>query len=175
MLRIEVKKYASHAKHIPREFVYGLGMAKKRDLPAGTLATNLKRLMTLANNMSARKLSGLSGVSDRYIGMILNRDHQPTVEIAEALAKPFGLTGWQLIMPNLDIDLAKSGKLTELIHKYQTSSKQTRALFDFLVAQEAANDEGPQDDPPPTKIPHRSNSSTVMDAGEKKGVRRGKK
>lgn len=136
MLRACVKQHISHAKHAPREQGYVLCMAKKRPLPARTLADNLNKLMVLTG-WSNRHLAELSGVSDRYIGMIRKNEFKATIDIAEALAKPFGLTGWQIIMPDVDADLARSGRLAKLIKNYQKAGNSARDYIDTVAERES--------------------------------------
>lgn len=135
MLRNQVKKHISCAKHAPRGRPYDGDVTKKRQPPAKTLAENLNKLMA-ATGWSNRHLAQLAGVSDRYIGMIRKSEYKATVEIAEALAKPFGLTAWQLIMPNLDAELARNGALEALIQNYQASSQQAREYIDSVAERE---------------------------------------
>ena len=111
-------------------------MAKKRQLPADTLADNLTRLMAKFG-YSNRKLGELSGISDRYIGMIRNGDNKATVDVADALAKPFGLTGWQLIIPGLDIEAAANGRIDKLVRNYQKAPPASRDYIDGIAARDA--------------------------------------
>jgi transcriptional regulator with XRE-family HTH domain len=101
-----------------------------------TLVTNLRALMK-ATKMTKQVLHQKSRVSERMIGYILAHERKPTVEIAEALASAFGLTGWQLIMPDLPIEIAKSGKLDELIHNYSLSSESGREYINRVAEQES--------------------------------------
>jgi len=64
------------------------------------LIENLESLIK-KTGWSNREIARRSGgsFSDRAIGKILNRENSASVEMADNIAKVFGLTGWQLIMP----------------------------------------------------------------------------
>ena len=79
-----------------------------------TVVANLRALMRTVK-ITKQALAQKSGVSERMIGYILAGERKPTVEIAEMLAKPFGIKGWQLTMPGLPVDLVESGKIEKLI------------------------------------------------------------
>lgn len=173
MLRTQVKKHPSHAKHGSHVLTYVLAMAKKRVPPARMLAENLKRLLA-EEGWSNRTLAAKSGVSDRFIGMLLKGESQATVDVAEALAKAFGLTGWQLIMANLDISAARKGNLARVIEKYQASEGTEREMFDLLAKQPADND-GDVTEPPPHP-PNRLDAVKATGGSRAtKGAGRGKK
>lgn len=88
-------------------------------------------------NMDKDKLAAKSGVSKRMIGYIFSKERKPTVELAEALASAFDLSGWQIIMPGLQADLMKSGKIDKLIHFYTASSDAGRDYIDRVAEHEA--------------------------------------
>ena len=136
MLRDNVKKHTSLPKHVSRAPPYRERMKKKRPRTEETLVVNLNQLME-ATGWSNRELGKRAKVSDRYIGMIRRGEHKPTNDIAEALAKPFGLTGWQLILPGLRADLAKSGALERLIKNYQNANADARQYIDSVAEREA--------------------------------------
>lgn len=87
--------------------------------------------------MKKPELAKKSGVSERMIGYLLAKERTPTIEVADALAKPFDLTGWQLLIPGLHIDLAKAGKLEQLVHNYSSASDKGREYIDRVSEQEA--------------------------------------
>ncbi len=83
---------------------------KTRPKASKTLVANLRALMR-ATGMKRTLLVKKSGVSERMIGYILAEERTPTLDIAEALAKAFGLRGWQMIVPGLPVALAKNGRI----------------------------------------------------------------
>lgn len=109
---------------------------KNRPKTADTLVTNLKALIR-ETEMTIPALAEKSGVSARMIGYLLAGERTPTIEVADALAKPFDLTGWQLLIPGLRIDLAKAGKLEQLVHNYSSASDEGRKYIDRVSEQEA--------------------------------------
>lgn len=111
---------------------YGGGM-KRRPNTRETLVTNLRALMTAAK-IGKDNRAKKSGVSERMIGYILSKQKTPTIDVAESLAKPFGLTGWQLLMPNLPVELAKDGRLEKLIDNFANASD-TAQQYIFQVAE----------------------------------------
>lgn len=109
---------------------------KTRQNTCDTLIANLRALMK-AGGMKLPGLAIKSGVSLRMINYILSKERKPTVEIAEALARAFNLKGWQLIIPDLPVDLARSGKLNTLVKNYTHSSEAGREYIDRVAEQEA--------------------------------------
>lgn len=110
-------------------------MAKRLN-PADTLVQNLKALLE-AVGMKKAELARQSGVSLRQINYILSRERTPSVEVADDLARPFKLLGWHLLMPGLQADLAKSGKLKKLMDNYAHSSNEGRSYIDRVAEREA--------------------------------------
>lgn len=92
--------------------------------------------MVAADNMTQRELAGLSGVSQTQIGNIIRGANSPSVEIAEALAKPFGLTGWQLICPHIPDNYKHGESLNKLIVAYILASDEVRRYIDMVVERE---------------------------------------
>lgn len=87
--------------------------------------------------MKKAELANKSGVSERMIGYILAKEKAPTVEVADALAKAFDLPGWMLLLPDLSVRIAKTGKLQTLVTKYTQSSDAGREYIDRVAEQEA--------------------------------------
>jgi transcriptional regulator with XRE-family HTH domain len=110
-----------------------------KNLPAETLIQNLTMLLN-KTNMSVAELSRRSGVTGRMIHYILNRDRQASVEVAGKLASAFGLTGWQMIMPSLPYDLAKTGQLDKLIDAYAHCDTVTQNYLNSVMQREATYD-----------------------------------
>lgn len=109
---------------------------KTRPNTNDTLVANLRALMK-ASGMKKPELSQKSGVSERMIGYVLSGERKPTVELAEALAGAFHLKGWHLIINNLPVTLADSGKLDKLVQNYALSSENGRNFIDRVAEQEA--------------------------------------
>lgn len=92
--------------------------------------------MVAADNMTQRELATLSGVSQTQIGNIIRGANSPSVEIAEALAKPFDLTGWQLICPQIPANYKQGESLNKLIVAYVLASDDLRRYIDMIVERE---------------------------------------
>lgn len=82
-------------------------------------------------------LAKKSGVSKRMIQYLLKCEKTATIDLIDALAQPFGLTGWQLIMPNLSEDLLKDGTLERLVENFSRSSTEGRDYISRVAEQEA--------------------------------------
>jgi len=83
------------------------------------------------------ELSKKSGVSPRMIAYILSKERAPSIEVTDALASAFGLTGWQIIMPNLSVEAIRNGKLEKLINDYSRSSDSGKELIETIADHEA--------------------------------------
>ena len=103
-----------------------------------SFVNNLRHLMRI-KEMSQAELARQSGVSQKTISNILNPEveQSPSIETAEKLAKPFGLEGWHLIMPNLPEDLLTSPSLEKLLNSYISSSVAGREMIDRVAQREA--------------------------------------
>lgn len=100
-----------------------------------TLAINLRMLMD-AYGVSKQDLAIKSGISERMIGYILACERKATIQTADDLAKAFKLTGWQLIMPNLNVDPNKNNRLEQLIENYSNASSEARDYIDKVAERE---------------------------------------
>ena len=87
--------------------------------------SNLKYLLLLTG-ITKKELADKSHVSARYIDYILNYQKYPSIEIAENIAKGFGLEGWHMILPSLNYELGKNGKLNSLLKEFSESTKVTQ-------------------------------------------------
>jgi transcriptional regulator with XRE-family HTH domain len=116
-------------------------MGFMRPLPKDSLVTNLRMLLA-KTGMSVGELASKSGVSKRMIDYILAGERKATIPTAEKLAEPFGLSGWQLIMPNLPYELARNGKLDRLIDSYEHSNDATRGYVDSVLERERKEGNG---------------------------------
>ena len=102
-----------------------------------TLAANVQALMN-ATGTSQEALANKSGVSKRMIAYVLKKERKATVEVVESLGKAFNLASWQMLIPNLQTELAKSGKLADLVKNYSNSSEDARIYIDQVAAREAS-------------------------------------
>lgn len=110
-------------------------MSATRPSTVSTLATNLRELMR-ETGMSARAVSSKSGVSLRMINYILIGERKATLDVADRIAAVFGINGWQIIKPELKIDLARSGRLSKLVEHYESASEEGRQYLDRVAERE---------------------------------------
>lgn len=109
-------------------------MAKTAD----QLAANLAFLMSLFDYKPA-KLAKLSGVSPRMIAYILSGERVPTVDTAEQLARPFGLNGWQLLIPTLPDDIEQLKTIGTIVSNYVDASNEGKSLISMIAERESAH------------------------------------
>lgn len=130
---------------------YGAPLFGRADVPCRTVmfaeldnpvrtqqivVSNLRALMA-ETKMSIEELARRSGVSERMIAYIMAHERKPTLDTAESLAKAFGLAGWQLLVPDLPVHLAKTGKLEQLLRNYSRASEKGREYIDHVAEHEA--------------------------------------
>jgi transcriptional regulator with XRE-family HTH domain len=114
---------------------YPLVMTKARPSTKEILALNLKRLMGM-RKWTQVKMAQESGVSQTHISAILRGDSSCTVETADALAKPFNLTGWHLLIARLPDNLVSSPSLNRLVEAYIDATEDGREFLDAAVDRE---------------------------------------
>ena len=83
------------------------------------------------------ELAARSGVSQRMISHVLTKNAACSIETADALARPFGLFGWHLLIPDLPAELMQSGSLQRVVTAYSKASAENRDLIDRLLAIQA--------------------------------------
>jgi hypothetical protein len=82
-----------------------------------------------AMDWSEHDLAKKSGVSQKAINNLLNRTTGCTITTAEKLARPFGLTGWQLMLEDIPADDAFASTLSQLVVKFLHTDKKGRAFI----------------------------------------------
>ena len=108
----------------------------KREKCIKTLSRNLDRLIH-KSGLSVREVAEKAGVSSRQISYILKHERTPTIEMVEKIAQVFKLSGWQLMLPNLDTALAFNGRLNKLIDDFAHSSPEGRDYIIHVAEKEA--------------------------------------
>lgn len=89
---------------------------------------NVRRLMD-AMGWSEHELARRSRVSQKAINNLLNKTNGCTITTADKLARPFGLTGWQLMLENIPADAAFGGTLTQIIAKFLKADPKGREFI----------------------------------------------
>lgn len=92
------------------------------------VSANVRRLMT-AMDWSEHDLAKKSGVSQKAINNLLNQATGCTITTAEKLARPFGLSGWQLMIEDIPADHAFSSTLTEVVRKFLRADEKGREFI----------------------------------------------
>jgi transcriptional regulator with XRE-family HTH domain len=126
-------------KDTARRTDYDFGMAAKRHRPviSSSVSKNLRMLLDLTMEGNQSELARQSGVSQRHISDIINGRTECTYPISAALAAPFGLTGWHLLLPDLPKDLVASPSIARLVSAYINADDAGREFMDAAAAREA--------------------------------------
>lgn len=102
----------------------------------GIFKRNL-RMLKRAFKLSSKIIADRSGVSERMVDYLLSGDRSPTVDVADQIGHVFGLSGWQMLYPNLTEDLARRGKLDNLLSAYGAASDEGKDLIEMVAQREA--------------------------------------
>lgn len=108
-------------------------MATQRQKPKTTLAHNLQ-LLTALWKISGAELARRAHVDPKTVNNMINGRFDPQVEKVHQVAGVFGLSGWQLLVPNLPVEmLEKDGRLEELIRNYSSASEEGRRSINQIA------------------------------------------
>lgn len=114
---------------------------KMRNEATIALSDNVRRLME--SKRPPWKLADLarhSGVSKSAIGYLLNyrdnSDRHPTTETVAGIAAAFELPVWQLMIPNLPVELLDSRRVSRLIENYRDAPEEGRATVERIAESE---------------------------------------
>ena len=100
------------------------------------LVSNLKILMR-HKGWNKSELARQSKISLRMINYILSGERAPSIDVADQLAGAFGLSGWQMMKPNLPEDLLSSPTLSKLLDAYASASPDGRKMIDLVAERES--------------------------------------
>ncbi len=106
-------------------------MAKHREAPRLTLQRNLKALL-VEFKMTGPELAAKAKLDRKTINNFLNARYDPQPEKVQQIADVFGLTAWHLIMPGLDVKLARTGGLDDIIRLFSMATADDRETFKKL-------------------------------------------
>lgn len=113
-------------------------MSTERGIALG-LAANLQRLMD-HYGLSQAELARRSGVAQRTISTLLNDEDpnasNPRAKTLEQLATYFGIPAWQLLVPDMPLELLVSHQLTKLVENYRDAPDEGRATVDRIAQSE---------------------------------------
>lgn len=119
-----------------QDIAYKVLDMQKRPKTQETLAYNIYQLME-SEGMEIETLAKKSGVSSRMIRFILKQQRVPSIEITDKLAEAFGLTGWQLIMPNLIGGIDEIRHVDSLIRDWLKADREGRKFIESAAHREA--------------------------------------
>lgn len=100
------------------------------------LARNLQQLMD-DRNLSQAQLARKSGVAQRTISTLLNTSEpeaiNPRTATLHRLATYFGIELWQLLMPDLPIEVLKSPRFSKLVENYTAAPDEGRRAVERIA------------------------------------------
>lgn len=103
------------------------------------LADNVRRVMD-HKGWTLLDLAKRTGVSKSALGYLVNyrdsSDRHPTTKTIEGIARAMGLPVWQLMMPNMPLELLESQRLTKLIENYRDAPAEGRAQVERIAESE---------------------------------------
>ena len=98
------------------------------------LSANMDMLL-LFHQWTPKELSRRSNVSPRMIAYILQKEKTPSIDVVEKIGSAFGVKGWLMISPYLDLKTYKN--LEKLNQNFASSSDQGKDYI-LMVAQREA-------------------------------------
>lgn len=103
------------------------------------LASNLQQLMD-HHGLSQAELGRKSGIAQRTISTLLDRANptaiNPRTKTLEQLASYFDVPGWQLLVPDMPLELLVSKRLTKLIENYRDAPEDGRVQVERIAESE---------------------------------------
>lgn len=109
---------------------------KNRPKTSETIAQNIKKLSD-AQQISLDEIARRAGVTRRAIQYILSGERVPSIEMAESIGQALNVTGWQLLIPNLAEELARSGRLSALVSNYMADPAETQSYLESVAQRDA--------------------------------------
>jgi len=103
--------------------LYRASMVTKADGRA-ILATNLTALMK-RRGWRQEDLEAKSGISQTYISRLIRKQSDPTIRVLEDLGQAFGIPGWVLLIPNVNIETLDSRAIPALIETFSRAAAPT--------------------------------------------------
>ncbi|WP_449425982.1 helix-turn-helix domain-containing protein [Rhodanobacter lindaniclasticus] len=113
-------------------------MAMQRDI-ALAFARNLQRLMD-HHGLSQAELARKTGVGQSTLSKLLNTEDpsamNPRSSTVQELADFFDVPGWQMLIPDMPLELLLSKRVTKLIENYRDAPDQGRAQVERVAESE---------------------------------------
>lgn len=101
-----------------------------------TIARNLRALLDM-RKWSEHDLAKASGVAQKTINNVLAARSACTVDTVGALARPFGLTSWHMLIEDLPADLTGSPSIRQLVASWISATPEGREHIELVAAREA--------------------------------------
>lgn len=134
--------FAAELHNRSEAYSYLRGMRRKHPTSArAVLAANLRNLMD-RRDWTQTALGDKSGVSQRHVSSLLNKEQDCTTEVLDDLAGAFGLPSWILLIPDLPIELLDSQSVHLLVRRYAGAGPEGQALLDRMAEREAFHNQG---------------------------------
>lgn len=111
-------------------------MTKARPKTSQTVAKNIQMLIDHWP-MDIGEVAKRAKVSRRHIQFILRGERDPSIGVTEQIAGAFGLDGWHLLLLDLDVQLAKQGRLSRLLENYQGCPDASRTYIDQVAERDS--------------------------------------
>lgn len=103
------------------------------------LADNVRRLKQ-HRGWGLVELARRAGVSKSALGYLINykdrNDRHPTMETVEGVARAFDLELWQLMVPDLPLDMLESHTFARMIENYRDAPPSGRAMVERIAESE---------------------------------------
>lgn len=122
---------------------------RRRPNTRESLIKNLTALMR-ANGDKPNDVAARCGITSKAIRLILAGERCPSIETADEIASAYGLTGWQLIMPNLLSDVNDLKHIQSLIVYWQQSDDEGKRFIEITAKHEAMRHVANGDTLPPS-------------------------
>jgi transcriptional regulator with XRE-family HTH domain len=96
-----------------------------RPKPRVSLARNLRVLME-SSALNGPEIARRAGVDIKTVNNMVNGRYDPRPEKVDQVAAVFGLSGWQLLIPDLPGDMLRNHGLPDLISNYVSANPDGR-------------------------------------------------
>lgn len=119
--------------HTSSGYQHTAGMATQPD--AGmALAHNLQRLMDHLG-LSQAELGRRTGIAQRTISTLLDKKNavaiNPQIKTLQLLGSYFKLQPWQLLIPDMPLELLVSDRIAKLVVTYRNATPEARSLMEL--------------------------------------------
>lgn len=111
-------------------------MKRTKDMSTSKTFQHNFNVLKRASRLTTAEISKQSGVSERMVKYLLSGERTPGVDMANAIGKVFGVSGWLMIHPTFKPNLEGS-KLEELTEHYLSAKPDGRQIIEQIAEREA--------------------------------------